>query len=682
MARGETTKVKEQSAVDPAALGALIPTDGEDDSPGLATLGDEAPPLQRYEPTPPPVSQGQVQKARRVAAQTVAPAPAAPVSPRREIAKMVPSSHRVFVYRKRTDGVDSGKTSYLNDYSAQDLSGSGTIENFIKKYVVPEYGYGDFVLYYHDGTSNKEPQPLGSVKIDPPISFQQQQQHKAEGGMSEVFRDFLQYQKDREARDAQAAKSKTITEEMMETMMADMIKKQMGGGDEKGGGMNAMLMMMMMDRMKPAPAPSVDPAMQRFMERMADRLDAMEQEMKMSQAMLPPPSPIHEGPSHIEVILETMRENSRMMIEALKSQQVNRDPIKDLADMATLLVPQKSESLTIRDLFEIMPKLQTTFQPKEQTSPFKETVENFRLFKLMQREFSDDRPQAAQQEQQDNFWAFARDMLRSDVGRGIAAQIMKQAASQDVATQGEQRARQQQQHAREVARRRAEEASRQRQIAEARARQAADLAAAEAAKAAAAAKVASQAEPKVEPKAAIPESSSAVPVSEVIPTEQPTLVEVPAAAAPPPPEPAPPPPEPPPPSQMEEASSEEEENEEEGGDIQVPEAFLAKNAQEINDAKDDATRIEAVIGGLQALAVSQDFYGVIAKMFGLTKQNRKKEALAHLYEILEFFSDNDVLRKDIPKLVCDDFSRHWKIIRQQMKFEDTPEIEPDQVSAE
>lgn len=671
MAKAEAKVKEREHAADPAAIGALIPTD--DDSPGLATLGDDAPPLMRYEVSPPSpaASQGQVQKARRVAqAQAPAPAPAPTppqASPRRDLARMIPSSHRVLVYRKHSEGPDAGKQKYLNDYSAQDLNGCGTIETFLKKYVVPEYGYGDFILYYHDGTSNKEPGPLGAVGIDPPRSEQKTQ--APNGSMSEVFKDFLEYQKQREQREQSKQPQKSAAEEAVDSMVTTMLKKQMEtmfSGDSKDGGMGPMLMMMMLERMKPAPAPSIDPSIARLMEKMADRLDAMEQEMRVSQAMVPPPPPpSNDGPSSIEIVLESMRENNRLMIEAFKAQQVQRDPIKDLADMAALVAPQKSESLTIRDVFELVPKIQT-LQPREQTSPFRETIDNFRLFKMMQKEFGEDRAPSNSQPEE-NFWTFARDFVRSDVGRNIAAVIAKQAAGAEIAQQGAARAQQQHAQAQAVARRRAEHAARQRQMAEMQAQQAADRARAiQAAEEAERARAAAQAQsptptpevtsapvPEVAPVAQLQDTSSAVPVSQVMQEAQPEAVEQPS-----------------------------EEGEEDSGEVSVPEAFLNQNAPQINSAVDEPSRIEAVVNGLQALAASQDFYGVIAKMFGLCKQNRKQEALDHLTEILEFFSDNEVLRPDIPKLVRDDFSRHWKIIRQQMNFPDIPEVLPtESVSA-
>ena len=640
-----------QQTTDPAALGALIPTDDGDD--GMVTLGgDDTPPLLRHEPMPPPVSitPGNLQKARRVAGTQQAAA-AAPVQPRKDIARMMPSAHRVYVYKKKEDG----KQSFINEYTAQELQGAGTIEAFIKKYVVPHYEHGEYHVHYFDG-QGKEPTPLGSVNIEAPIDYVSPVRtngHSKQASPAESLREAMALQKEMQQMNHNQPPPKSQSDVMMETMMASMLKKQMesfssGGGDKggDGGGMGMMLMMMMMERMKPAPAPTVDPVIQRLMEKMADRIEAMEQEARVSQAMIPPPPLPSDGSSaHLEMILETMRENTRMMVEAMKSQQVTRDPIKDLADMAALMAPQKSESLTTKDLFELMPKFQVMFAPQSQNKdPFEKTMEHFRVFKMMQREFGEERTSQAPPSQQDSFWTFAKEMLKSDVGKSIAQQIVAQSNGQEIAQHGQQRVSNQQEQARIVANRRAQQAAQQRLLAEDRAR-----------KLASEATRVQQEEARVQPVAA--------------PAEQPA-------------EPAPAPEQKAPVSEVRAVEPEASADEEENNEVSVPEGFLNVHAALINDAPNDAERIGAIISGFQILATSPDFRPVITKMFGLCKQNRKIESLDHLVEILEFFSENEVLRAEIPKLAREDFDKHWNLIRQKLDFPDVPEVLPSKSDSE
>lgn len=633
------------AVVDPAALGALIPEEGAggNDEETLVTIGsNEAPPLLRHEPTPPPPSQslwGASNKKKPPAAQASPPAPV--VQPKRDIAKMLPSSHRIHVYKKK----DNGKLSYLNEYSAQELQGSGTIEAFIKKYVVPEYEFGTFQVYYFDG-QNRDPNPVGEVNIEAPVN------HKpdSKGTVAEVLRELSEIQKQTQTT------AKSPMDDMMQAMMAQMFQNQMSkmtsgekpdSKSENGMG-NMLMMMMMMDRMKPA-QPAVDPAMQRLMEKMMERIDNMEQEVRVSQAMVPPPPPPpSEGPSNIEVILETMRENNKLLVEAMRSGQ--RDPIKDLADMAQLMAPKNNESLTTKDLLELMPKFKMMLAPEQSKDPFEKTVENFRLFKLMQREFGEDsRQQHAPQQPEESFWSFAKSMIQSDVGKSIAAQIMQQGAGQQIQQHQQNRTVNARANAHEVARRRAAQAAQHRQLAEARAHHLAEDARS-AQEAARQEHAAAQATPPPAPPPQTPAMEPEQPPVQAQPQPQPPV------QAQQPPEPK--------------AQGDDDEG------VDVPPGFIDVHLPAINGAPNDAERIGAIITGFQVLATSNDFRPVIVKMFGLCKQNRRIEALEHLKEILEFFVENEVMDPKLPQTAVEDFDRHWALIRQRLDFPDVPEVLP------
>lgn len=646
--------------IDPAALGALIPEPAEEGAMTMGSLGPEAPPLLRNELPQPPASQGHVQKARRVAAAT---SPVADTSPRKEVNKMLPSSVRVHIFRKKTEGPDTGKLSFLNEYSAQELAGCGTIEIFIKKYVVPEYGYGEFHVYYTDGVQ-KELQPRGTVAIDPPISAKENKM--SDGGMSALLKEFIDYQKTRDAQVQAVTQQKSPVESMVETYMSKQLEKTISGnGQTPSNGespMASMLMMMMMQQMNRPAVPSVDPTMVRLLEKLSERLDAMENEFRVSQAMTPPPPPPPSNdPSPIQLLLEGQRESNRLMLEAIKSSQ--RDPIRDLSDMAQLMAPRHNESLTSKDLIELMPKFKALMAPEGASDPFEKTIDNFRLFKMMQREFGEsDRPQQQQGETAESFWSFAKEMIRSDVGKSIAAQIMSQTAGQDIASHSQKRALNERQRAADVARRRAEIAAQQRHQAEMRARQAAEAARQEAAKAAQQAEQQQTFVP--DPALSQPTPSAAEQVAQAAP----------AASQPQPVAPIE--------KKLEEKPSESEqpsesESGEDGGEIQVPQGFIDVHLPNIHSAPNDAERIGAVISGFQILATSPDFRPVISKMFGLCKMNRRIEALDHLKEILEFFSENEVLDPKLVEVIVGDFDRHWKTIRMRLNFPDIPEVAPE-----
>jgi len=620
------------AGLDPASLGALIPDESDEESVELSSPREEAPPLLRHEPIAPPPSQspGQLQRGKRVAA-AAASAPT-PVQPRKDVARMLPSQHRVYVYKKKPDG----KMIFCNEYSAQELQGTGTIEVFIKKHVVPDYKYGEFHVYYYDGQS-KEPQPMGTVTIEAPASEEAAlasvHQLRPTESKTESLKELFDLQQ-QIAKQQQQPKS--AIEVAMEKTMADRFTSMMSGGKKDSDGDGSMLMMMMlMDRMKPQ-APAVDSGLQRLFEKTLERLERLEEEVRMSAAMVPPPSsnlpPPPSGPSSVELMLEAMKENTRMMVEAMRQPQ--RDPIKDLSDMAVLMAPKNNEALTTKDIFTLLPQFRDMLAPPGATKdPFEKTIENFRLFKMMQREFGEgDRPAGPPEDSASGFWQFAKGLVQSDIGKSIAQQILQQGAGQQINQHGQQRAANAQQQAQVVAQRRAQDAARQRQLADGRAaqlaanaqqaQQVAVQAQAEAQKAQAAA-----AQPQAQPPAPPPQQSAAA----------------------------------------------------EGGDeeIYVPEGFLNVHLPAINTASSDAERIGAIITGFQLLATSPDFRPPITKMFGLCKLNRRLEALEHLKEILEFFSENEVLDPSIPQKAVEDFDRHWKIIRSRLEFPDVSEVWPE-----
>jgi len=632
------------AAIDPANLGSSIVVDDEPvNGNGISTHGEPAPPLLHHEPMPPP-SMGQQQKTRRLAAAP-APAPAAatpPVSPRKDIARMIPSSHRVYVYKRHEDG----QLSFINEYSAQDLQGVGTIEVFIKKYVSQAREGGKFVLYYFDpSTKQLEPQPMGTVSIEPPFASipgaPVLPAPRQEPTLAEQMREVLEVQK--LAQQSQPAQSKSPMEEAMAEMMKGMMQKQMAamasGEQSKDGGSGMMMMFMMMQLMNSQQQkPQTDAGMTRAIEKMIEKIERLEEEQR-HLAMVPPPSPAlppsPEGPSPMEMFMTMMSENNKLLISAMQGQNRERDPIKDMAELAVLLQP-KNDTLTTADLFKMLPQMRDMLVPPGAAKdPFEKTIENFRLFKMMQREFGEGQQQQQAPSDEANFWSFAKGLIQSDIGKSIATQILSQGAGDQMASQHQQRQASQAAQARAVAQRRAQEAARQKQLADVRASQLT----AGAEKAAAEAQVAEKAAAEAQARAAAQQAAAAEKAQ----------------------------------AQTQQQGSEEDDDE----GIFVPPGFLEVNAPAIASAPNDAERIGAIITGFQVLAMSPDFRPVMTKMFGLCKQNRRLEALDHLKEILEFFVENEVFEKDLPEKAAADFDRHWKLIRARLEFEDIPEVFPE-----
>lgn len=592
--------------LDPAALGEMIPD--ADDPNEIVNVEVHSGPLEpapspvHYEDPSPPAQKAP--SARKPAAK----APPANGSAKRDLSKVLPNPMRVYVYKRGSDG----KRKFINDYSAEDLQGSGTIEVFLRRYVVPEYDYGDFHLYYYDGTN--EPKPIGSVAIEAPKQKAAPVAQEKTESVRELYD--LAMKMSQQNQQPQRSPAEELTG-MISTM------KSLGIMGENKGGNEMMLPMLMMMMNKPQQPQGPDPVTLKILE----RLERMEEEHRMQAAFTPlppapPPAPPVDPAASIAPLVQVMQENTRMMIEAFRSQKQERDPVRDLADLAKLIESRNTEQITTRDMLTLLPQVRDLMMPKDQQKdPFEKTIENFRLFKLLQREFSgaeSPSQQAAQQaaQEQSSFWDFAKSLLTSDIGRSIASQITTANSQQQMADAQQMRRMQQQRAAHEVAARRAAQER-------ALAAQNAQLAA--------------------------PPPPTAQPVQ---------------TAPPPPVQPPPPPP-----------AAQEEQEEEEG--VSVPDGFVTTHAPQINNAANDAERIGAIITSFQLLATSEDFRPVIAKMFGLCKQNRRVEALEHLRDILGFFAENEILEARIPDVAVADFDRHWKLIRNRLGFPEIPEVAPD-----
>jgi len=635
--------VVEKPQGDPASLGAMIPIDDEETVSlagpdlGFATVSSEEIParlhaveeVQPRQPFVPP---------RRTNGNGVAKAPPV-MSPKKEITRLLPSAHRIYVYKVK----DDGKQTFCSEYSAQELQGSGTIEAFLRKFVVHEYEYGTFNLYLYDG-STENPRPIGSVTIEAPASHKAALNGNGHSRGSESLKELYELQKEmaeavQKQAQAQAVPQKSPSEEYREMFksMAEM-KAMLGDGKSNNDSMSPMMMMWMMQQRQPPPPPQVDPTLSRMMEKVMERIENMEREQQML-AIQPPPMMPDQGRPQAEVLMQMMQENTRVLIAAMQNNnQDKRDPIMDLANLSKL-IESKNDTLTVKDIFTMIPQIKEMVAPAGATSdPFQKTVENFRLFKLMQREFGEDRPANGQgQPPQDNFFTFAKGLLQSDVGKSIAAQIMQQGAGQEAARMHDQRRMNQQRQAQQVAQQR-QQANAQRQQQRAQA-------------------ALPPGQPRPEPQG--PQAVNGIPTQPQAPQHAPV-------AAQPQPQPQRQPPPPPP-------QAEEEESE----DLEVPDGFLEVHAPQINSAANPAERIGAIINGLQLLGTSKDFRQHLSKMFNFLKVNRKLEALEILHELLEFFADNDVLDKKIPDQARADFAEHWALIRQNLQFPDVPEVFPE-----
>ncbi len=583
---------KTASSINPADLAAMIPgADQGDDqdvqvgpaatfasSPGVVPAANVAP-----DPAPAPNGSGRA-PARASARLNGKQAPTA----RQAMSAMMPSSLRVHVY-KRTD---SGQLASAKDYGANDLLGSGTMEAFIRKYVIPEYDYGEFHLYQSDGTPGVAPVSLGSVTILAPRSRTDDEAKTS--SLKEMWE--LAQKMNEQNRPPQ----KSPMEEMFLTYLMKQMDKQ---SESKGsGGMDPMMMFFMMQMMnKPQQGP--DPIMLKVLERIEQMGDE-----RMAQAMIPPaPTPAPMADPMVPVIQlmqQSMQQQTAMMIETIRSSQVkptDRDAVKDLADLSKLLGQKDDDRFTMKDIIGMIPQFREFILPaSSQKDPFEKTIENFRLFKMLQSEFDGGGPRDAAEEDRESaagFWEFAKTFLQSDLGSSLADAIKAGNSAQQVDQRQGMRRHATQQVAAEVSQRRGPQQP-------------------------------AQAQPAQQGRPVAP---------------APTVAPVPPAQE---------------------------------DDIQIPEGFILRHAPKINSAANDMERVPAIVEGIRFLATSNDFRPHVVEVFGLTKQNRKEEALAKIEGLLGALADAEVLDPCVIKLAREDFTKHWNLIRKRMNMPDVPELDP------
>lgn len=580
--------------IDPQTLASIIPTDDPNGS---------GPP-DAVAPGPPPAPGGK----RGNGANGQPKQTAKQVSAQKLVDGMLPSTVRVYVSKRV-----NGQLADVGDYSADDLAGAGTIGVFLRRHVVPKYKPGEYHLYRFDSSRPSEGMvPIGSVNIlapDEPTPVE------AEKGKVSSLREMFGVMKDMQSQIQSQPAQASAFEQMGAAFtvfekMGVVGKKGEGGGD---GGQFLMLFLMMQMMNQPRQQ-GPDPAMMRMLERLEERFTRMEDE-RLAAAMIPP-APMQAAPAvdpyaPIQLLMDQANRNTQLLIEVMKGSRADRDPVKDMSDLAKLLHADKSESFTMKDMLTMVPTLRDLFLPKDVgRDPFEKTVEHIRLLKEIQSEFDGGGGESAE-----NFWSFAKTLLTSDVGGMIANAIKAENAATVMHQNAQQRQLQRQNAAKEVSHSRANGHA---------------------------------------PNGAA--NGHAVAPNGHAPTRQAkSPVQAPQA---------------PEPEVVEEEAA-----------LVIPDFFLQKYAPAINQASADHERIPPIIDGMRALATSPEsaegWRPHVVELFGLTKVNRKEEALEKLFNILAGLAEAGAIDPDVVKVAIEDFDRRWDLIRSRLKFPETPEIGRD-----
>lgn len=509
----------------------------------------------------PPLHTLELEEEKKPAGRRRAPAPkptaASNNAAKKELQKLLPSSHRVHVYKRNRHG----SQSFVNDYSASDLAQQGSMERFLKEYVVPEYGYGEYALYMQ--LPGKDLQPLSSVSVEEPLS------HKRRTGGNDTKELLELIMSQQEKARAEAAQQKDPMEQMRDMLG---FLQGMSGGEKEKSSMDPMMLMFMMMQQQNRPAPSTGP--DPIILKLIDRLDRMEDQTN-AMAMMPPPppppppasSPMDGFAAMMQVLAEQQASSNALLVEALRSKSPERDPVQDLAKL-TALTGATDDRMTTKDFLAMLPTLKDMIAPDRGKSSMGEALDTLRTVKLLEREFSPG------EDQEGGFWAFLRELISSDAGTRIAEAITaKEGATKVEARHGKRRLA-------------AENAER-------------------------------------------------------------------------------------------EATGAEAEAEAEAESLPIPESYRTKYAVELNNAGNAPERLKALVTGLQHLGMHVAFRPYVAKVFGLTKENRKMEALHFLGEFLDALIDAGALEVEACQRAVENLEDHWDLVRTQLKMEVKPEVYPE-----
>jgi hypothetical protein len=247
----------------------------------------------------------------------------------------------------------NGQLAYIGQYSPEDLMRSGSVEVFLREYIVPTYDFGEFQLSLLSTDGNQR--PMGSVKIAGPAN-----EKKGENSIKELFE--LQQAMDKKAKEESDSSMKNTLQMMalMKSFMPQPKEASGGGGSDM---MPMMMMMMMMNQQKPS---GPDPMMQFMMMKM---MKEEREDVAPPSFHMPPMLPQQSSPVDNVSELATL-------INALKPAQTSTS-VQDLASIAQMFRPQDNDRLTIKDLIALAPTIKDVLGGgASKTGSFAETVQN------------------------------------------------------------------------------------------------------------------------------------------------------------------------------------------------------------------------------------------------------------------------------------------------------------------
>jgi len=275
---------------------------------------------------------------------------------------MMGAGERLLIWKR----LPNAKLGFVGEYSPDDLKRSGTIELFIKEYLVPTYEYGEYAtaLKATDGSVK----PMGSVTVTGPARQQDNETTK--------LADLMKLQQDlndKARKESQGELDNTLKMMTLFDKMSNRSEKS-GGGDN---GMMMMMLMMMMNRPQPQDSTAtILPLIMKMLDKQSDPMPAMPPFGSYMPPMPASSSSASEISDVVKVVAEVMK----------ASRPAKEAGLGDIVDVMKALRPSDGNSLTLKDVLTLLPTVKNLVAPPESkhgTDDFRRTLENFGMLQTL-----------------------------------------------------------------------------------------------------------------------------------------------------------------------------------------------------------------------------------------------------------------------------------------------------------
>jgi hypothetical protein len=320
------------------------------------------------------------------------------------ISRLMGSSERAII--KKRD--EAGQLVLCGEYTQEDIGRSGTMDLFIKDFIVPQYGYGKYVVFALRPDGNKieigssdvlVPKGINPNASDPAATFQAMTDAQIK----------MQEAAERRAREAK---------EEAQREFDNMMKLQAAA---KGGSMDPMMLMLLLSS-RQQPSSSGDGGMTASIQAMRDAFNAAIEQIRTQAAnaappMLPPSMP--EGPSVSDLItmISTMM-NRESPIEKLLPTLIPLLPqflkkeesgfgLKELIGALPIIAPLIKQMTGADAIADLKEELRALRDANNQPRGIMDTLQEFRALREVASEMNPPAPAG------ESFFQFARDLIQS-----------------------------------------------------------------------------------------------------------------------------------------------------------------------------------------------------------------------------------------------------------------------------